>query len=99
MSFDDTKVRETLERLLYPEYACEPQRNALQRLTHLCRLWVQRLRHDAGEPVIWTYRTSSGETLWNAYDPSSGWSIFGVPQFQVWAWLAERYRRRPIHPS
>jgi hypothetical protein len=94
---DSREVREKLERLLYPDLHPEPPHPA-QKMMHqwmtACQTLLQRLRCDVSAPVIWTYQTATGETLWNAYDPTSGWSIIGAQYTQVWAWLAERYRQR-----
>lgn len=101
MKYNDFRIRQKLERLIddSPERPLPEQ--LTQELTNLCQTTVQWLRHDSSSPVVWTSRTKrSGEVLWNAYDPNSGWSIFCVPQSKVWAWLAQRYYSSPlgVHP-
>ena len=90
-NYSDPRIRKQLEHLFYLDAPTQhPHFNWFHRLTHTCKITVKRLRDDSSAPFVWKCTGQSGETMWNAYDPSSGWSIFCAPQTKVWAWLSER---------
>jgi hypothetical protein len=92
--YNDPRLREQLEQLFYLDTpTSHPHGTWFHRITVTCKTAVQRLRDDSSAPFVWKCMEQSGETMWNAYDPSSGWSILCVPQTQVWAWLSERCNR------
>jgi hypothetical protein len=56
-------------------------------------LWQAMLAHlkVSSEPQVWQSRNATGETVWNAYNPTTGQSIDQVSEQEVRVWLEERH--------
>jgi hypothetical protein len=62
--------------------------SALKRVGQTVLDW---LTYSNNDPHIWVSHNNQGDTQWNAYDPISGRKIVRATEYEVMAWLEERY--------
>jgi hypothetical protein len=67
-----------------------PRLGLKAKLNHLWQRMIAYL-NTSTEPHVWRTEDSSGQTVWNAYDPVTHRSIEQVSAHEMRIWLEERH--------
>lgn len=59
------------------------------RLAELWKSFLLNLKSST-EPRVWHERDREGNTLWNAYDPVTGKSVYGITEHEMRIWIEHR---------